>query len=272
MSLPSVIIASATVVAGPERPPRPAWLSPGQARRLDPLASLVAAAVDGLPHAGLATDTAVVVGSAWGSVHSTLSFVDGMATWGDGGGSPAAFTTSVHHHPASSLSEILGLHGPVATISSGGTSGLAALRWAKLMLDQGRAPAVLMVAADLPSRWSRRIVEALSACPFTVGGGATALLITSGGVGRNIRAVTARKSSTPSLCVDAGGSTPAEEQLLLRRGGAGRRRAVDQHGHWWPTAALAAVPWSAPESILVREHGDGILLEMILDSPGSTAI
>ncbi len=270
MPLPSVIRAWATVVAGAERRPRPAWLSPAQARRLDPLASLVVAAVDGLPRGGLAEETAVVVGSAWGSVHSTVNFVDGMATWGDGGGSPAAFTTSVHHHSASSLCEILGLHGPVATISCGGTSGLTALRWAKLMLDQGRAPAVLVVAADLPSPWSRRIVESLSACPFAVGGGATALLLTSGGSGRTMRVAPQRSAASDVICVDGGGSTPAEERLLLRRGGARRTRAVDQHGVWWPTAALSAVPWNSPESILVREHGDGIFLEFLLDPMVST--
>lgn len=263
---PVGIIAQAVEVTGSQRPARPAWVSPGQARRLDPLATLIAAAVDRLPRATLTPETAIVVGTAWGSVHSTLGFVDGIAQWGDAGSSPAAFTTSVHHHPAGSLGELLGIHGPAATISCGGTSGLAALRWAVTMLGQDRAPTALVIAADLPSTWSSSVVAQLSRCQFTIGGGATALLLSCNG-GRTV-SFSPTRASLP--VIDAGGSTPAEERLLAKRGGSRRLRTSDQLGAWWPTAALAGLAHAGSQALLVRELSDGILLEaQISEEPGA---
>ncbi len=263
-SRPVVIQAAATVVAGEVRPPRPAWVSMAQSRRMDPLAALVVAAVDGLPSVqlkALATDSAIVVGTAWGSVHSTLAFIDGLAQWGDAVASPASFTTSVHHHATGMLGELLAIHGPTATISNGASSGLGALRWAQMMLVTGRAPSALVVAVDLPNTWSRRIAGELSNCPFPIGGGATALLLTSGGPGWIIATP---GQVPPVLLIDAGGATPAEEAIAARRGGSQRRTSVSQHGVWWPTAALAGVPWTSPQPVLVRETSDGIASEVLL--------
>lgn len=259
-----VIQAAATVVAGEARPPRPAWVSLAQARRMDPLAALVVAAVDALPAAqvkALAADSAIVVGTAWGSVHSTLTFIDGLAQWGDAVASPASFTTSVHHHATGMLGELLAIHGPTATISNGASSGLGALRWAQMMLATGRAPSALVVAVDLPNTWSRRIASELSNCPFPIGGGATALLLSRGGPGWTI----AKPGQAPSaLLIDAGGATPAEEAIAARRGGSQRRTSVSQYGVWWPTAALAGVPWTSSQPVLVRETSDGIASEVLL--------
>ena len=259
-----VIHAAATVVADELRPPRPAWVSVQQARRMDPLAALAAAAVDRLPRAALIPMSAIVVGTAWGSVTSTLGFMDGIAHWGDAAGSPASFTTSVHHHTAGVLAELLTLHGPPATISCGATSGLAALRWAQVMVASGRAPSALVVAVDLPTTWSRRVAGDLSQCPFPIGGGATALVLTRGGNGWRI----ARPGTVPpKLIVDAGGATAAEEAIWARRGGKVRRTSVSQHGVWWPTAALGGVPWMATQPVLVREFSDGIASEVLLIPP-----
>jgi len=263
--LPAIVIhAAATVLAGEARPPRPDWVSVHQARRMDPLAALAVAAVDRLPRAALLPMSAMVVGTAWGSVTSTLGFMDGLAQWGDGAGSPASFTSSVHHHTAGVLGELLKLHGPSATISSGATSGLAALRWAHGMLVTGRAMSALVVAVDLPTTWSRRIASELSQCPFSIGGGATALLLTRSGSGWTI----ARPGAmAPGVIVDAGGATPAEEAIWARRGGACRRTSVSQHGVWWPTAALGGVPWTSTQPVLVREYSDGIASEVLLLPP-----
>lgn len=259
-----VIHAAATVVAGELRPPRPTWVSLQQARRLDPLAALAVAAVDRVPRATLMPMSAVVVGTAWGSVTSTLGFMDGIAQWGDAAGSPASFTSSVHHHTAGVLGELLNLHGPTATISCGATSGLAALRWAQGMLATGRAESALVVAVDLPTTWSQRIAADLSQCPFPIGGGATALVLTRGGNGWTI----ARPGTVaPSMIIDAGGATLAEEATWARRGGNVRRTSVSQHGVWWPTAALGGVPWSATQPVLVREYSDGIATEVMLLPP-----
>ena len=260
----SVIHAAATVVAGEQRPPRPAWVSVQQARRMDPLAALAVAAVDRLPRSALMPMSAIVVGTAWGSVTSTLGFMDGIAQWGDAAGSPASFTTSVHHHTAGVLGELLTLHGPSATISCGATSGLAALRWAQVMVASGRAPSALVVAVDLPTSWSRRVAGDLSQCPFSIGGGATALVLTRSGHGWRI----ARPGTVlPQLIIDAGGATAAEEAIWARRGGTIRRTSVSQHGVWWPTAALGGVPWTATQPVLVREYSDGIASEALLIPP-----
>ena len=262
--LEPVISAAATVIAGERRPPRPAWVSMQQARRMDPLATLAVAAVDRLPRAALMPMSAIVIGTAWGSVTSTLGFMDGIAHWGDAAGSPASFATSVHHHAAGILGELLNLHGPSATVSCGATSGLAALRWAQGMLASGRAPSALVVAVDLPTTWSQRVASDLSQCPFPLGGGATALVLTRGGNGWRI----ARPGTVqPELIIDAGGATPAEEAIWVRRGGKIRRTSVSQHGVWWPTAALAGVPWTATQPVLVREYSDGIANEVVLVPP-----
>ena len=262
MRLSPVIAAAHVVVAG-VAPARPAWLPAPRARRLDPLAALICAAVGDLA-TDLPADSAVAVGSAWGCVDSTLRVVDGMAAFGDSGASPTAFTTSVHHHSAGSLGELLGLHGPVATLCCGGTSGLAALRWALGQLAAGRTTTALVVAADLANPWTARTVAALSACPFAIGGGATALLLRCSGPGR---ACGLDVGEAGAWC-DAGGQSPAEERALARSGGPTRRVAAAVHGNWWPTAALAAVPWQDPAPWRVRERGDGLLLEAWIGGDG----
>jgi hypothetical protein len=262
--IPAVIHKAVTVLAGEARPPRPPWVSLAQARRMDPLAALSVAAVDGLPRAALSADSAIVVGTAWGSVHSTVSFMDGLAQWGDAVASPAAFTTSVHHHATGILGELLAIHGPTATISNGALSGLGALRWAQGIIASGRAASALVVAVDLPNAWSRRITGELSQCPFAIGGGATVLLLTAGGQGWTIAKPGALQ---PAVLAEAGGATPAEERIAVRRGGAIRRTSAQHYGVWWPTAALAVVPWSSSAPVLVRETSDGIASEVLLLPP-----
>ena len=121
-----------------------------------------------------------------------------------------------------------------------------------------------MVAVDLPTTWSRRVAGDLSQGPFSIGGGATALVLTRGGNGWTI----ARPGTVaPGLIVDAGGATVAEEAIWARRGGTIRRTSVSQHGVWWPTAALGGVPWTAIQPVLVREYSDGIASEALLIPP-----
>ena len=255
----SAVIAGTGMAVGEDRP-RPAWLSPGQARRLDPLALQACAAVDRLliGCAPLAPDTALVLGTAWGCVASTQRFLDGISTYGESGSSPTAFTISVHHHVAGVLGELLHLHGPATTVCAGNRSGLTALRSAALMLAAGRAPAVLVVVADQANALMRRMVPALAQTPWPLGEGAVALLLKSAGPGRHVSFV----AQAAELVVDAGGVSPGEERALLRAArGQERRCAAALHGAWWPTAALAAVPWDDPRPVLVREIDKGQVLE-----------
>lgn len=132
----------------------------GGGRRLDPLARLMLAAVEQLA-VDLPPGTALAVGTAYGSVAATQRLLDGMRSDGDHLASPAAFTASTLSHATGALSEALRLHGPVATISQGPASALAALRWAWCQLAAGRAPAALVVAGDQPTDWCRGVIERL---------------------------------------------------------------------------------------------------------------
>ena len=246
MPLSPRILGAAVVIAGQAPAVRPSWLPANKARRLDPLTLLAAEAVGRLGGTWH-PEAAVVVGSAWGCVTSTLRFVDDVRAFGDAGGSPAAFSTSVHHNPAGSLGELLQAHGPAATISQESQSGLAALRWAGLLVASGRAPEVLVVATDLANPWTMRTVAALGQCPFPITGGATALRL---GCGRG-RPFSFAPPPSDLLHCDAGGMTPGQECSLARR--ASRRCAAVVHGCWWPTAALAAVPWDEDVEVVVDE-------------------
>jgi hypothetical protein len=258
MRLNAVITATATVRTAH----RPAWISAGQARRLDPLAALVCAAVDRVlaGRAPLPETTAVVVGTAWGSAASTLRFLDDQARFGDAEASPTAFTTSVHHHSCGILGEALHLHGPALTVSMGGTSGLSALRQAALLVHAGRAPIALVVVADAPNAWATRTIAHLTQCPFPIGGGAVALLVERDGSGWGIDT-----DAPAELQVDAGGLTPAEERAYAAA--TERRSAAALFGAWWPTAALAAVPWDAPRTCRVRESESGLPAALTLVAP-----
>lgn len=130
-------------------------------RRLDPLARLALAVAEPLT-SGLPPETALVVGTAYGSVAATQRLLDGMRADGDHLASPAAFTASTLAHSTGALSEALKLHGPVATISQGPASALAALRWAWCQLAAGRAAAALVVAGDHPTAWCQGVIGHLS--------------------------------------------------------------------------------------------------------------
>jgi hypothetical protein len=254
------ILGAAVVVAGQASSARPVWLPAIKARRLDPLTLLAAQAVDRLGGSWPA-QAAVVVGSAWGCVTSTLRFADDLRTFGEAGGSPTAFSSSVHHNLAGSLGELLQAHGPAATISQNSQSGLAALRWAGVLVATGRAPEVLVVAADLANPWTMSTVAALSRCPFSIAGGATALRI---GVGKG-RPFSFAPPPSAILQCDAGGMTPAEERHLARA--PIRRCAAIVHGCWWPTAALAAVPWDEDVEVVVSEPSAPLELSAWIGRP-----
>ena len=261
MSAVVVRVASLTTSADGAPPSfaRPAWIAAGQARRLDPLAALVCAAVDRLGGLdALPASTAVVVGSAWGNVESTLRMADGMAAYGDAGSSPTAFISSVHHNPAGTLGELRGWHGPAMTISLGGLSGLTALRRA-LLLSATRGLPTIVVVADLPNPWTARTVAASSGCPWPIGGGATALLVQPGEPGVDGWQVDAAPAVELPTC-DAGGETPSDERILARV--ARRVSAAAVLGCWYPTAALAVAPWSGADAFVVSERDSGFALRM----------
>jgi hypothetical protein len=251
-------------IHGDEAPEWPAWVPGGTRRRLDALNRLACAVVGKLIEQGgdFDPDTAVVVGNSYGSVDSTLRFLGSISGFGDQGASPTPFTTSVHNSSAGVLGELLKLHGPATTISQGGTGGLAALRWAHLILEAGRAPAVLAVIGDRHVQWSRDIVGRLSDSPWPIGDGAAAFLLEPGdGPGRELRL--GRHAAKRVL--DGGALLDEDERTLVELArGQERLRAPDRLGAWWPCCLAAALPWSDPEPIQLREIEHQHLLEMWL--------
>jgi hypothetical protein len=245
----------------------PSWVPAAQRRRLDVINRLACAVVDGMVEGKPAfdPDTALVVANSYGSVDSTLRFMTSMSGFGDGAASPTPFTTSVHNSTAGVLGELLGLHGPTTTISQGGTGGLAALRWAHLILSAGRAPAVLVVVGDKHVDWSRGVVGRLSGSPWRIGDGAAACLLEPGdGPGREVKL----GHHSAGLCLDGGGVLARDERLLEKSAeGNPRTRAPDTLGSWWPCCMLAALPWNEPVALQLREVEHGHMLEVWLGPP-----
>lgn len=235
----------------------PAWVGAGQRRRQDPLVRAACAAVERLLAQGpaLPGDTAVVTATAYGAVESTFRFAQSIAGYGDGGASPTPFTTSVHNSCAGALGEFLHLHGPSTTVSQGGTSTIAALRWATLMLAAGRAPAVLLVAGERHNDWSREVVGALSHAAWPIGDGVVACVIEPGdGPGRALRL----GAHPAALQLDGGTPDPADEGLLAEAAqGRVRRSAPARFGSWWPTATLAALDWNGDGAVALVEAEAG---------------
>jgi hypothetical protein len=246
---------------GDEPAPWPEWVPAGQRRRQDPLTRQACAAVDLLlgRDERLPAATAVVVSTSYGAVDSTLRFVSGIAEFGDAGASPTPFTTSVHNSCAGALGEMLGLHGPSTTLSQGSTGGIAALRWAMLMLEAGRAPAVLVVVADRHNQWSHDMVAALSGSRWPVSDGAAAALIEAGtGPGRELRL-----GRHAALQVLDGGAQLADDELLLAERAAGMTRTIAPAllAGWWPCCLLAALPWRQEGALQLREVEAGLCCE-----------
>ncbi len=154
---------------------------------------------------------------------------------------------------------MLGLHGPATTLSQGSTGSIAALRWAMLMLEAGRAPAVLVVVADCHNQWSRDMVTALSGSPWPVSDGAAAALIEPGpGPGRELRL---GRHAAP-MVLDGGAQLPADE-LLLAELACGKTRAIAPAllAGWWPCCLLAALPWQQEGALQLREIESGLRSE-----------
>lgn len=239
---------------------RPSWVSPGARRRQDVLTRLACSTVDKIldPEIPLPTETAVVMATAYGSVASTLKFVDSIKAHGDEGASPTPFTSSVHNATTGTMSELLGLRGPSTTISQGNTSTLAALRWADLMLRSGRCPAVLMIAGDQHHAWSQRVISELAPVKWPLSGGMGAGILEAGeGPGHEIRLHT----QPCERVLDNGGTTDAENRKLQRLANEmsqTRQRTGDLKEGWWPTMMWSCLPFGTDSPIHLREI-DGLI-------------
>jgi hypothetical protein len=230
----------------------PAWVPAGARRRLDPLTRLACAVTDRLMQRGgeLPPDTAVLVATSYGAVESTFRFAHSIAQFGDAGGSPTPFTTSVHNSCAAAIGELLRLRGPTTTVSQGATGPIAALRFAARLVETGRAPAALVLAGERHNDWSRRVVAQLSGAHWPIGDGMVGCVVEDGeGPGRMLSWATAAGGSCLS-----GGPLTTEEAAMLD---AQPVIAADRIGAWWPGCGLAGLEWMTDGAVVLMEVEGG---------------
>jgi 3-oxoacyl-[acyl-carrier-protein] synthase III len=235
----------------------PSWVSAGARRRFDPLTRLACAAVDRLLQQGAALhpDTAVLVATSYGAVDSTFKFAHSISAYGDAGGSPTPFTTSVHNSCAAAIGELLHLHGPTTTISHGATGPLAALRFAHRLVETGRAPAALVLAGERHNEWSRRVVAQLSGSRWPIGDGMVGCLVEPGsGSGR---ALSLQIPASTNVQQVSGGVLNDHDEMLLKNG----RNNTDHNlvnvpdviAQWWPGCGLAGITWNDTSDVVLVE-------------------
>ncbi len=90
----------------------------------------------------------VVIGSGYGALSTTFSFLDSVIADGDTCASPTAFSNSVHNAAAAHISMQLKTTGPSLTISQFDQSMVSGLISAQQWLDEGRVDAVLLGVVD----------------------------------------------------------------------------------------------------------------------------
>ncbi|MGZ6099450.1 MAG: beta-ketoacyl synthase chain length factor [Myxococcaceae bacterium] len=143
--------------------------------RLDRMA--FAAVREALGGRALPDSLALVFGTGYGALAATEAFLQSVASRGMAYGSATAFHQSVHHSPAGQLSLLLGIRGPVLTVSQREISGEAALRVGLTLLD--RFEFVLVVAADEKTAALEAAYRAFGGL-FQAGEGAAAILLGRG--------------------------------------------------------------------------------------------
>lgn len=235
----------------------PAWVSAGARRRFDPLTRLACAAVERLLQQGSALhpDTAVLVATSYGAVESTFKFAHSISAYGDAGGSPTPFTTSVHNSCAAAIGELLHLHGPTTTMSHGATGPLAALRFAHRLVEIGRAPAALVLTGERHNEWSRRVVAQLSGSRWPIGDGMVACLVEPGsGSGRALSLQIPKPTNIQQV---SGGVLNDQDEITLNDGKSSAERNIvsvpDVMGQWWPGCGLAGLSWNQTSDVVVVE-------------------
>lgn len=133
-------------------------LDPARARRFD-RASLLATFVASvaMQRGPGGADTGVVVGSAFGAVEATGRLLRELHDKGPRFVSPAVFPTVLPSALAANASIYLGLGGPAIACADLGASAEAALVLGALLLDDGQAEAMLVVAVEEASEVARLV-------------------------------------------------------------------------------------------------------------------
>jgi 3-oxoacyl-[acyl-carrier-protein] synthase II len=129
-----------------------AFVAPLVLRRLDRAAALaIAAGTLAVRDAGLVCDperTAIALGTGGAGIESTGAFFRGLAEQGPAAASPMVFANTVSNGPAGQLAIALGATGPNATFAERGVAAEDAIAYGALLLEAGRADAVLAGSVD----------------------------------------------------------------------------------------------------------------------------
>jgi 3-oxoacyl-[acyl-carrier-protein] synthase II len=92
--------------------------------------------------------TGLIVATGHGPLTTAFGFLDQLIDKGDNRGSPVLFASSLHNAPAAQLSLLLGVRGPLMTLTGFAHVVARALGTALQWLDRDVADRVLVVAAD----------------------------------------------------------------------------------------------------------------------------
>lgn len=151
---------SARGVAAPD-----AW------RKMDPLARLaMTSARSAWDDAVMALsaaekeNVAVILATACGSLDITLRF-EAAARRGKGFANAKDFPHTSMNSPAGHVCTVLGLHGPMLSISNGGVAGLSAVAFASDLIRYGHVDRALVVAVD---QLSRAVIDLLPSMGYVL--------------------------------------------------------------------------------------------------------
>jgi len=125
------------------------WIDKKALRRMSRMVKMgLAAALRSLRSAGLPTPEAVVTATAYGCLEDTADFLTQTIREREDLLTPTAFIQSTHNTLGAQIALYTGAHGYNNTFAHGVTSFESALLDATLLLQEGRAGAVLLGAAD----------------------------------------------------------------------------------------------------------------------------
>lgn len=245
----AVLGHAATPVDHPRAPLAPVvveGLDPMRARRFDRAARLTTAVVERVSPPEPHLDTALVVGSAFGSVTATGTFLRRLYEKGPRFASPAHFPSALPSSLASQASIYLGLTGAALSCADRTTSGEAAAAMALLWLADGLADAVVAAAVEEQSAVAERVSS-----PLVTG------LETRRGEGAAAVRFAPIATAETILCeVAAWGFDPSVPKPSTSQVGASTSRGP---GAVFSARALSSVPeaWAgAPHHVVTRRGAD----------------